>query len=269
MLDHVSPSGLDSFFRCGEQYRRTKIEGERIPPGIALVVGGSVHKASEFNFKQKLSTETDVGLEALQDTVATNYAKTLDERGVFLAPDEAPGAKKLLGEGKDTAVGLMKPYHDDFAVYIQPEIIEARTTLDIGIDLPVVAVLDLYTKDKRLSDLKTAARSWSQGKADTSTQATIYREVVKALTGEYPDKITFDILVKTKTPKLQTLETSRTDEDLRIVAKRFRQMIRMVSAGIFPPAEPDGWICSPRFCGFYFTCPYIPAHRKVLPKRST
>ena len=40
---YLSPSQMGMYCRCGEQYRRRYIEKEIIPPGFALIKGGSVH----------------------------------------------------------------------------------------------------------------------------------------------------------------------------------------------------------------------------------
>lgn len=45
MFKYLSVSQLDTFTRCGEQFRRRFMEGECIPPGIAARIGSGVHKA--------------------------------------------------------------------------------------------------------------------------------------------------------------------------------------------------------------------------------
>ena len=117
-------------------------------------------------------------------------------------------------------------------------------------------------------DMTTSGKKWSEDKAHTSPQPTLYRESVKEATGEYPEKLLFDVLVSTKSPALQTITTSRTEDDLAILVRQFGIMTASIQAGIFQPAERDSWMCSMKWCGYYFTCPHIPAHRKVLPKRS-
>jgi len=268
MINHLSVSQLTTFQRCGEQWRRRYVEGEIIPPGIAARVGSGVHKAAEANFKVKMRTGEDLPLDAVQDAAAEAYGKALAD-GVFFAPDEVPGAKAAMARGKDDAVLLATLFRRELAPAIMPELVEHRVTLDIpGVALPVMAILDCYTTDHKLRDLKTSGKRWSDDKAHASQQPTIYREAVKEVTGDYPEELLFDVLISNKTPVLQTITTSRTDEDMQILVRQFGVMTASIRAGIFPPAERDSWACSARFCGYYFTCPYIPAHRKILPKRS-
>jgi hypothetical protein len=268
VITHLSASQLGMFQRCGEQWRRRYLEGEVIPPGIAARIGTGVHKAAEKNFRYKMESGEDMRLDEVQDAAATAYDKALAQ-GVFISPDEAPGAKLAMAEGKDTAVSLATLFRRELAPAIQPRLVEHKVTLDLpGLELPVVTVLDCYTEDKALRDMKTSGKKWSEDKAHTSPQPTLYRESVKEATGEYPEKLLFDVLVSTKTPALQTITTSRTEDDLAILVRQFGIMTASIQAGIFQPAERDSWMCSMKWCGYFFTCPHIPAHRKILPKRS-
>jgi hypothetical protein len=268
MIDHLSISQLSMFWRCGEQWRRRYLDNDIHPPGIAAHIGSGVHKAAEINFKSKMQTGADMPLGDVQDAAADAYDRSLSG-GVFLAPDEAPSAKISMNEGKDAAVALATLFRESLAPTINPALVEHKVVLDIpGVSLPVVTVLDCYTSDHKLRDIKTSGKKWPEDRAHTSPQPTIYRESVKEATGEYPETIWFDVLVKNKTPVLQTIQTTRDNDDLRIVSAQFGIMASSIQAGIFPPAQPDHWCCSPKFCGYYFTCPYIPAHRRILPKRS-
>jgi hypothetical protein len=91
---------------------------------------------------------------------------------------------------------------------------------------------------------------------------------VEAETGQAPEEIRFEVLIKGAKPRRQTLSTDRTDEDFQALVIRLALIYRMILAGIFPPAPSGAWICSPKYCGYYWTCPYIPAHKKILPKRT-
>lgn len=268
MPEHFSISQLEMFCRCGEQYRRRYLDGEIIPPAISAHIGTGVHKAAETNYRAKITTGDDLPLDAVCDCAADAYDRALRE-GVYFAPDEVSGARIAMAQGKDSAVRLAKLYRVELAPGIEPMLVEEKIYLDLpGVPLPLVTVLDLYTKDGALRDLKTASKKWPDNKANGSSQPTAYREAVKLATGAYPQKICFDVLVKSKEPCLQTVETARNDEDTAILARKFQIMAKSIEAGVFIPADPDSWICGPKFCGYYYTCPHIPAHRKILPKRS-
>ena len=259
----LSPSQLGTFLRCGEQWRRRYLEGDVIPPGIAARIGSGVHRAAALNWREKLAHGRDLPLDAVQDAAAEAYHAEL-QNGVFFPPEERSRAAVAMAEGKDTAVRLATVMRNELAPHIHPELIEERVVLDIGLDVPVVTVLDLFTKDKALRDLKTSSRAWTEDKARTSLQPALYRESVRVVTGSYPESIVFDVLVNGKKgAALQSVETTRDEDDMRVITLQFRVMLNSIRAGLFPPAPADSWQCTPRWCGYYHTCPYIPAHRKT------
>jgi len=262
MISHLSVSQLDMFNRCGEQWRRRYIEQEIIPPGIAARVGTGVHRAAEIHNRTKAKTGNDMPLDAVLDCAAEAYGKALQD-GVYIAPDEVSGARIAMAEGKDSAVRLASVWHKEVGTRIMPALVEEKIVIELpGVDLPIITILDCFTADKTLRDTKTSSRRWTTDKAHTSMQATAYRESVKVATGDYPEKIIFDVLVNNATPVLQLVETERSEMDTAILSRRFRTMLASIRAGIFMPAEPDSWICSPKFCGYWHSCPYIPAHKK-------
>lgn len=260
---YLSVSQVGTFSRCPEQWRRRYIEKEVIPPGIAARVGTGVHKGAEVNWKEKVQTGRDEPLNVVQDAARDAYKKGLLD-GVYIPPQEKGSAKKDMAEGVDVVTSLAEVFHRDMAPTIMPRYVEKKVEYqDPRLPVPFIGYIDLITEDLRLSDMKTAARSWSQAKADEDLQATGYWKFVQELLGQEPSSITFDVLVKNKTPKYQVIETTRQAADWDALVARCQTMLKMVEAGIFPPAETGSWICSPRFCGYWWTCPYIPKHKKI------
>ncbi|MDW7774581.1 MAG: hypothetical protein SCH71_16995 [Desulfobulbaceae bacterium] len=268
MISSINQTLLNSWGMCGERVRRRWIENEVIPPGIAAKIGTGVHKGAEINHLAKMQTGKDEPLDVVTDAARDGYIESL-ESGVFFSHEELPRARTVIAEGVDTVVSFAKLYHSEMAPRIQPALVEEKILMEVDdLPIPFSGIVDVYTTDKILPDIKTAGKSWSQADADSKLQPTLYRELIKFKTGEYPDKITFELFIKTKTPKHALLETTRTREDFICLKRRASLMIQSINAGIFPPAEPGHWCCSPRWCGYFYTCKHIPPHQKILPKRS-
>lgn len=268
MIEFVSQTMLGQWFRCPEQFRRRWIENEIIPPGIAARIGTGLHKGNEVNCRAKIVTGQDEPLSVVQDAARDGYVKALQE-GVFFPPDEVPTAKEKMAEGVDTTVTLAGLYHKSLAPQVQPAMIERRILMEApGLDVPFAGTVDVLTTDGWWFDIKSAARKWPEGRADSDVQATLYGELVRAETGKYPARLSFEIFTKTKEPAHQHIETTRQPEDFDALVSRSQVMLRSITAGIFPPAEVGHWLCSPKWCGYWYSCPYIPAHKKLLPKRS-
>lgn len=262
---HVSPSAMDMYFRCGEQYRRAYVEKDRIPPGVALVKGGSVHKAAEVNFRQKIESHQDLPLADLESAAADHVDSTIATEGMMLSPEETTrGLDKVKGELVDRAVGLTRVFHKHVAPTVQPVLVEKF----VRIELPrhthdLLGRLDVADDQDQIRDIKTSGRRKPQDEVDRSDQLTFYHAAFKRETGRAPKGVILDVLVDTKTPAVQRLTSERTDQDKQVFLNRLNAMLGGVKAGVFPPAPLGHWCCSPRFCGYWFTCPYVNSARQA------
>ena len=281
-MRHISASQIDMFYRCGEQWRRRYIEGEKTRPGIALITGSSLHEAAEHNWKVKQKTQEDEQLSVLKDVAAQKYDDILSNDGIFVAPEDLPAVKTIVDDGKDMAVNLVTPFREEFAPNIWPDKVEHKFELEIDGFPNMLGFIDLVgrvidhdrgtlSKETRLCDIKTAAKKWTQAKADGSNQMTIYWKALQVTEGKAPDVMAFDQFIKsTKNTRYESIQTTRTEEDFIGVMRRVKPMLAAIEAGIFMPAESDGWICSPKWCGFYQSCRYVQAIRnKVIIDQKT
>lgn len=267
MIEYINQTILNAWTLCPERVRRRWIEGEIIPPGIAARIGTGVHQGAEVNHRAKMISGKDEPESVVKDAARDGYVKSIQD-GVFFPPDEASTAQKQIAEGVDSTVNLAGLYHKDLAPKIQPALTEKTIKMAAdGLEIPFIGTVDVYTQDRWLPDLKTAARSWPEDRAHNAYQITLYNELVAHELGEYPAKLSIEVLVKTKTPKTQSIETSRKPGDFDVLVQRAKLMMQMIEAGFFPPADPSSWSCSPKYCGYYWTCPYIPAHKKIIPKK--
>jgi hypothetical protein len=267
IITEISQSMQNQWFRCPHQFERVWIMGERIPPGIAARIGTGLHTGAHVNFAAKYISGNDEPLEVVQDAAKDGYIKAVQE-GVFFPPDEVSGARKQIEEGVDVTVDLAKLFRLGLAPQIQPVLIEENIYLsDPRLPVPFRGTIDVLDESNWLIDIKSSKNKWAAGKADSEIQPTLYNELVREKTGEYPRKITFEVFTKTKREH-HSIETTRTREDYEKLVIVTEQMIKCINEGIFLPAPPGSWQCSMKWCGFYLTCKYIPNHRKIIPKRS-
>jgi len=267
MLSSLHQSHMGMWTRCGEQFRRRYIEGEIMPPGIAARIGTGLHKGAEVGNLAKMAGKEEPR-DVVVDAAVEGYKKSC-LRGVFFAPDEAPSARNQISAGVDTTAALAGLLHQEVLPTINPVAVEEKLSLDVGLGVPWVGTIDWRDADpNKWGDFKTSAKAWSAGKADSEIQPTLYPRLIQAKTGVLPTTLEYHILTKTKEPKHQLIQTVRMDDDWRILINRARMMLQQIEAGLFPPAEPGHWICSPKWCGYWWSCPHIPAHRKILPKKT-
>jgi hypothetical protein len=255
-MEAITQSMLGMFLRCPHQFERRYLRGEIIPPGIAARRGSATHKAAQINHEQKLHSKADLPVDDLQDAARDHYVKLIRDEGVFIPKDQIAEKDSLLAKGMDAAIRLTKLYRESLAPAIQPLLVEEKMIIDAGLDLPLQGTIDVLTADHWLPDLKTADKSKGAEEADHSLQLTFYAGLVAHQTGGWPQKISLEILVNNKEPKLQSLPTIRGPEDWGNLLLRIHLMLNQIRAGLFPPCDPGAWICSPQWCGYFWTCTY-------------
>ncbi len=255
MIDHLSASMLGTWLRCGEQFRRRYIEGERIPPGVSARRGSAVHKAAERNYNHKRLTGQDLPLADLHDACRDEYVRLIRDEGIYFAPEQLPEKASLLNRSLNEALTATTLFRNEIAPKVMPLEAELWVEEDLGFGLPVVGILDLVEPEGRLSDLKIMDRK-GQDWADRELQPTFYCALWHARTGAWPTGFRYDLIVPNKTPVHVPLSTHRTQRHLAILARYVRNFLKDLQAGVFRPADPGHWVCRPLYCGYHLTCPY-------------
>jgi hypothetical protein len=87
--------------------------------------------------------------------------------------------------------------------------------------------------NRSLYEFKTASRSYSQSEADISIQLTAYSLAYEYLYGEPAEHLYLVTLVKTKVPKIQVLETTRSLSDYQYLMEMAEGIVRSVGSGAF------------------------------------
>lgn len=260
---HISHSQLDMFWRCPEQYRRRYLEKEVIPPGIALMQGTGLHRAAETNFRQKIETHTDLPAKQIVEIAAAAFVDA-QAGGYVLTDDECSvGAEKSLGQAKDKLVQMVELHAAEQAPDYQPVSVEHSTRIIFpNATHDLLAITDLRDDRRRVTDFKTAAKKKPEGEVHSSMQLTIYAAAFQLDTGEPPSEVRLDVVTKTKQPARQVLRSERTRADFVALVNRVNVTLAAINAGHFPPASPGHWCCSPKWCGYWSTCPYVNHERR-------
>lgn len=259
---HLSVSQMESYTRCGEAYRRRYLEHEIVPPGIALIQGKSVHEAARRNFEQKMESHADLDAGVVVEIASAAFDAEICG-GYLLTPDEeSAGVKKSLGAAKDLSVAMADVYAKQIAPDYQPILVEQRIRLTLpNCERDLLGILDLADDAARIVDLKTAGKSKNQAEADSNLQLTYYAAAFEAALGVPASEVRLETIVKTRKVQRQTLVSSRGPADLAVLERRAGAVLTGIKAGVFTPATPGAWWCSPKYCGYYNRCPYVRRER--------
>lgn len=259
---YLSPSQLETYCRCPEQYRRRYIEGEIIPPGIAILKGKGFHVGAETNMRQKIDSHEDLPASEIVDAAVSGF-ETEAAGGYLLTADES---ESDVGQAKDSLAAMAECHAEQQAPDYQPVLVEQRVRIELPGARDLLGIVDLADDLGRVTDFKTAGRKKRQEDADTSVQLTTYAAAYHAVRGEPPKSLRLDSVVQTRAGKTyrDLLETQRSEPDLIALANRINAIASGVEAGNFPPTTPGAWWCSPRWCGYWATCSYVNSERQGL-----
>ncbi len=263
---HLSASQIDSYCRCGEAYRRRYLEGEKIPPAIAMIKGTGFHAAAEANMRQKIETHRDLPACEIIDVAVASFDAELPGGYILNEEETSQGVENVLGRARDDLADFALVHAREQAPDYQPTHVEQTVRIELpNAPRDLLAVIDLADDQGRVVDFKTAGKKKSQADADESVQLTIYAAGLHALTGSPPTEVRLDTVVAGKKAVTRSVVSSQRDEaDFAALAHRINMVQRGIDAGVFAPATPGAWWCGPKWCGYWHSCPYVNSQRAAL-----
>lgn len=255
---YISPSQIELYLQCGEKYRRRYIEKEKSKPAMALHVGSAVHKAAQIANLHKRNYHEDMDCMAVMGHAQNALVEKIDSEG-FSEEETVESRDMAIEEASGEVARLSQLLAEHVLPKYQPLFIEEKVRIplpDSSRDL--LGVVDLIDTEGNVVDYKTAGRKKDQSEAEHSFQLTTYAAAHVQLTGKAPSSVRLEVLIDKKVPEVQTLESVRTRDDLVSFERTIRSVVGGIEQGTFLPAKVGrDWWCSPTFCEFWDTCPYV------------
>lgn len=255
---HLSASQISMFLRCGRQWYYRYVEKDTSPPSGALHTGKATHKAVEEDLRHKMETGELLPWEAIRDIARDTVNAGWEKEGAVLSDEEILlGEKHARGQAVDRAVDFATAHHEVLAPKIDPVFLEREFRLEMqGYPYDLMGFIDIQEED-RIRDTKTKSSTPSQESADASLQLSMYSFAAKVVDGKRPNYISLDALVNQKRGiKVVELETRREDSDDQVLMRQVAYVMDMIESEKHPPADPDSWMCTPKWCGYYAQCPF-------------
>jgi putative RecB family exonuclease len=247
---HWSYSSVSQFLRCPLQYYFERVLGlPRRSVSEAQVLGSSVHTALAVYHRKLQGGEAILALQ-VQDAFLTAWDDQIKEFNLVI------GEKRGHDDSLALGISLIDLYlHEDPPEVIvaveQPLLAPVVNSAGKFLEKPILVVPDLITRmddgTLKVHEIKTSGRSFSDSELATSLQPTCYASAVHEMTGEEPS-LEFVVLVKTKVPKLQRVETIRNTNDFGRLGDIIEAVGLAIDAGSFFPVE------SPQNCS---GCPFF------------
>lgn len=246
--DHLSPSSIGDYLRCPRCFQYSRIDKYPYPLGVALPIGGAVHKAVEYQRQAIIGNYSGMSntlleeLDECVDVAAEHFDSNLDvdeETGTEVQLDL--GSKySTVGEAKDDVVRLTKIALPWLAKLDSVRgLLAAETTLESlkwnpwpfkmegRIDALYGTGLDGELRINAGADLKTSSKQQAPD-FYAALQMGIYAEFL-------PVTWFVDVLPKTKSPDPRTYVADLMDEESRACVREIvMDVAKKIMDGDFP-----------------------------------
>jgi RecB family exonuclease len=244
---YLSVSQIQMYLRCPLQYYYRYVEDMKIPPNSAITLGSSVHQGIAFNYRQKKETHKDLKTKEILNYY-DNVFNTLKTDTLWKKGEKA-------GKVKDQGAGLVKIYHKEISPVIQPLEVEEWFEVQFeNVDYLFKGIMDLVDEEHRVIDHKTSSRTPNQKDVNKDLQMSGYALGHRVKFGIPEKELRMDFMVKTQQPKVVSLVTQRTQEDIDRFLKTMAFVANAIKNEMFYPCHPGNWQCSPEWCGYYNIC---------------
>jgi putative RecB family exonuclease len=253
MPEHRSVSQMITYTSCPRKYKYNYLDQINfMVDSSAKTLGSALHKAQEFNYRQKIDSHIDRPLEEIKDFMQeyliTEFQINAENDEFF----KVKYGKKESGEDLiKTADGLLDKLYHEVMINTQPLFVELPITLNI-FGQEFLMYLDLVDDKEVIRDLKTSGSRYAENVLDKNTQLIAYSLGYRTKFGKKEKGVGLDVLVKTKTPVVQTFRGAEvSDAQIDRFLNSLEQINRAIEQNIFPPVD-NQMTCS--WCDFKELC---------------
>ena len=233
-MPHLSNSQINLYSQCSLKYKFQYIDEfpkPFKPSGLAL--GSAVHSALSWINRERMNGNS-ITLERLYRIFDADwYSQKVDTEIRYKDGEEEMKlvvlGKEMLGLYLEQSYKAVQGIEIPFAV----PLINPQTGQRLGIDLE--GVIDLIEKEDTITEFKTSAQMIDPKEADNYLQLTIYSYAFEALVQRPPKLLKVVNFVKTKKPKIITLETKRCKADYQRFFFLASHVLKGIQQRIFFP----------------------------------
>jgi putative RecB family exonuclease len=247
-MEVLSVSRVQTYLLCPLKYRFQYVDKVPRPwRAAALAFGTSIHAAIEW-FHRELAAGRTVTADAV--------------RQVFDADWYAQNVEPLVFSRNDTKTSLGEKGCEMLERYVEARrslaprrteerfevpLVDPKTGEDLGFMLH--GIIDLMEEDGTVVDIKTATRAPDLGGVGRHLQLSTYGLAVFLQSCTIPN-LRLDVLTKTKVPRLERFETTRTLDELAWTAQLLGSVGQAIVTRHFFPSP--SWLCGE--CEYFAHC---------------
>jgi CRISPR/Cas system-associated exonuclease Cas4 (RecB family) len=259
-LPFLRPSVLVAWGKCPKQVEYFYVQGRRVPPGIAVTFGKSIHKTVlDLDQQSRIDGKGYRSVSELKEFFHDDFQKEFEF--VDAADPDAlrlGGHEAAFGQYTDQGVLLLERYNekrDAYAGRSVESVIEVpfadtvlRGTLDVDFDDS--SFLDIKTRDFS----KKGAKRQSLSNIQYRRQYQAYSAAKAKLTGKVDQYVSEANWYKCDKPFIEVQQVTNGPAQHEYIENVAAEINKSINAGAFPPVDKSSqqaWVCSARFCGMW------------------
>jgi len=274
----LTASMVGMIMKCGPQFIRRFgdrfgiwPEAEIIPPNQSLILGKSVHKATESLLRKKMQDELYDSIVAVAE--AGDIARD-NVVGEFSGEVYFPGKSRIeisqiRDESIDIATNLVTVYSAEVVPIVSPSYIEYPFVLLLkNFDFDLSGQIDLV-EGTSVRDTKTTGSN--PGKfAVITPQSAIYSLWYYNKYKSLPTSIVYDYLkyyrgknnISYSYKEIGALPSKKWIEPVYRRIEQIAETISLCQRGkvdplnAWSPADSTSWVCTAKYCGYHSTCKF-------------
>lgn len=236
--DYLSVSQISQMMRCPMQYEWRYVKKAVAPVALPLVEGSAIHKVLQYVNEYRIQKKKWLNLDSVLDywsSLWSSRSKDVEEWG-----SDHPEDVRVRGSS------LLREYHKEFMKETSP--VASEEFFDIQINgKSIIGYIDMVEKDC-VTDYKVVGRNPSQSDVSNHLQLALYTIIKKVRVGQI-------IALNKKNGSITSLPAKfNRNHWLGRISDMVERFYKMKESGVFPPCEPNSWMCNDKYCGYYDRC---------------
>jgi len=244
--NYLSQTRINMYLRCAKQFEFRYMKGLMYRPSGAMILGGAWHQALEINYSQKKESHQDIKTSEMKEIFSDRFDTKVKNEDVNFEDDKP-------SEIKDVGLQVTEMHHKEIAPKVQPTHVEMPFTIPLTEENDLHGYIDVIHDEELIIENKSAKTTPNDQAVANDVQLTVYSKAYRHVFGKKEKGIRKDIAVKTKVPKMVSKFTERDDNSFDILLQIAHGIEAGIKIGSFAP-NPNGWHCSPKYCGFWDLC---------------
>lgn len=243
-------SELKTFLMCGKRWEFRYVHKIKMPSRSAATIGSSVDAAVSVNLSQKVTSKSDLPIDAVLSACSDDFEKRKTE--TEWTEEEKPG------DAKDAAISVLRVHHAVVAPKISPVTVQEEFVIETDGEFDLAGAIDFTDESGVIGDTKTASRQRASSYVvERSFQPAMYDFAYRALKGAAPTAFRFDVITrptKLLAPEYKPVQGQVTEQDHQWFFSAITETHKAIKAGVALPAPEGSWYCSQKWCEYWNVC---------------